>query len=181
MITSVKKFGSYVLTKNNLYLDDIHDKDPEPTYVSSCSLPSHWIELPLLRVIPYNHDTSLFRFALPVGASKLGLPPGSFLLILAPGCEHDGSDAIRPYTSVSDDEVQNNANISSESVPSFDIMCKRYDEWGKKENLTMNFLYTKTDHSYKPAGAVSNYLHRLKVGEKVKFKRKTLYYYNVLV
>ncbi len=173
MITSVKKYGSYVLTKNQLYqndlIDDQYEKEHHP-YASNCAIPSYWTELPLLRVIQYNHDTCIFRFALPSGASRLRLPVGAFLFILAPGCEHDGSDAIRPYTSITDDAIQNNPHHPFESVPSFDIMCKRYDEWGQKENPTTNFLFTRTDHSYKPPGAVSNYLHRLKTGDKVMFK-----------
>jgi hypothetical protein len=179
MITSVKKYGSYVLTKTTLYLEDLEDQEDDPEYVSSCRIPTHWTELTLLKIIPYNHDTSMFRFALPSGAKRLGLPPGAFLFVLAPNCEHDGSDAIRPYTSVTDDDVQNNPDSMFENVPSFDIMCKRYDEWGKKENPTMNFLFTKTDHSYKPPGAVSNYIHRLKVGDQVKFKRNSFCFFPV--
>lgn len=173
MITSVKKYGSYVLIKNSLYnndlIDDPHEREHHP-YASTCAIPSYWIELPLIKIIPYNHDTSIFRFALPQGSSELRLPVGAFLFILAPGCEHDGSDAIRPYTSITDDSVQNHREHPYESVPSFDILCKRYDEWGEKENPTKNFLFTRTDHSYRPPGAVSNYIHRLKPGDRVKFK-----------
>ena len=44
-----------------------------PEYASSCALPcARWSELPLLRVRPYNHDTSIFEFGLaPLGAPQL--------------------------------------------------------------------------------------------------------------
>ncbi|RYH17036.1 hypothetical protein EON65_29180 [archaeon] len=98
------------------------------------------------------------------------------------GCEHDGSDAIRPYTSVSDDSPADNpsshsrtpSTIDSSHSPTgtFAILVKRYDEWGVKEAPQTHFLFTKTNHSYKPPGAVSNYIHKLSVGENVMFKRK---------
>lgn len=102
---------------------------------------------------------------------KLNLPVGGYLLALAPGCELDGSDAIRPYTSITDESTWDQ---SSEGDPAktgyFEILCKRYDQWGAKETLETHFLFTKTNHSYRPAGAVSNYLHSLKPGDSMKFK-----------
>ena len=85
------------------------------------------------------------------------------------GCEHDGTDALRPYTSISDDD---------EETGTFSILCKRYDQWGMKESPQTHFLFTKTDHSYRPPGAVSNYLHKLQSGDKVLFKRMLSYAVN---
>jgi hypothetical protein len=174
MITSVKKYGSYLLSNVTPYSQDIADDSSEPNFISTCTIPSSWTELSLLSITPYNHDTSIFRFTLPPRAQRLNLPIGGFVLVLAPGREHDGSDAVRPYTSVSDDEIQNNpATTKEEFIPSFNILCKRYDQWGIPENSHNNFLFTKTNHSYRPPGAVSNYLHSLQVGEKVKFKHNS--------
>jgi len=74
-----------------------------------------------------------------------------------------GGDAIRPYTSISSEEEVRSTGCMT-------ILVKRYDEWGKKETPKTHFLFTKTDHTYKPAGAVSNYIHRLKVGDMLEFK-----------
>ena len=175
MITAKKVFGSYVLTKvdfDKLAAAGSLNSDDEP---SVCAVPSEWTELPLLEIRKYNHDTSIFKFRLPEGHAKLSLPVGGFLLVLAPGCEHDGSDAIRPYTSIQDDDVQLQT-CNDSSIPStgtFELLCKRYDQWGIKESAQSHFLFTKTNHSYRPPGAVSNYIHKLKVGDCVKFKRKT--------
>jgi hypothetical protein len=169
MITTVKKYGSYLLSNATPYSRDIIDDPTEPSLVSSCTISSFWSELSLLSITPYNHDTSIFRFALPPEAEKLNLPIGGFLLVLAPGREHDGTDAVRPYTSITDDVIQNKEGF----IPSFDILCKRYDQWGIPESSHNNFLFTKTNHSYRPPGAVSTYLHSLKIGDKVKFKHNS--------
>ena len=121
----------------------------------------------LLAIKKYNHDTSILQFRLPAGRTRLDLPVGSFLLVKAPGCERDGKDAIRPYTSISDDDKPLDIN---DQIGSFEILCKRYDEWGAKENSQTHFLFTKTDHSYRPPGAASNYIHRLKIGSSLSFQ-----------
>ena len=72
------------------------------------------------------------------------------MLLLAPGREHGGGDAVRPYTPIS----------SSEMAGKFQLMIKRYREWGDP----------RWPHSYCPPGAVSNYLFELKPGAMVKFK-----------
>ena len=55
--------------------------DTPPLYASSCALPcDRWTPLPLKRVTPYNHDTSLFEFGLPPGAARLDLPVCGCLL-----------------------------------------------------------------------------------------------------
>ena len=38
------------------------EKDPNLQYASSCVLPTTWTKCKLLRVTPYNHDTSIFDF-----------------------------------------------------------------------------------------------------------------------
>jgi hypothetical protein len=117
MITSTRKYGSYVLEDVG-----IHDIAPSSSNVvkqyifkTNCAIPKEWISLELLEIRKYNHDTSILRFSLPEGKTRLDLPVGSFLLIKAPGCENDGRDAIRPYTSVSDDDnlVSKNKNKGS--------------------------------------------------------------------
>lgn len=175
MITTKKVFGSYVLEKVDF------DKLAAGGTVSAeestltCAVPSDWTELELLEVRPYNHDTSIFRFQLPKGKEKLNLPVGGFLLVLAPKCGHDGTDAVRPYTNIQDDDVQpwqfNTGCLSEKKTGTFELLCKRYDQWGVKESVQTHFLFTKTNHSYRPPGAVSNYMHKLKAGDYVKFKR----------
>jgi len=174
MITTTKLFGSYVLTKvdfDKLAAAGSLSTDDE---LPSCAIPPEWTELPLLETRKYNHDTTVFKFRLPEGHSKLKLPVGGFLLVLAPGCEHDGSDAVRPYTSIQDDDLQihMDSDGADSTTGTFELLCKRYDQWGIKESVQSHFLFTKTNHSYRPPGAVSNYIHKLKVGDCVKFKRK---------
>ena len=48
--------------------------------------------------------------------------------------------------------------------------CFRYDQWGQKETIQTHFLFTRTDHTYRPAGAVSNHIHQLKVGDTLLFR-----------
>lgn len=174
MISAKKVFGSYVL--QDVSMLDIAPNHTIPLVSTiarhhsincACAIPSEWTSLELLEIKKYNHDTSILRFRLPEGCRRLDLPVGSFLLIKAPGSERDGKDAIRPYTSISDDDKQ---LIFKESTGSFEILCKRYDEWGAKENKVTHFLFTKTDHSYRPPGAASNYIHKLVVGSTLSFQ-----------
>lgn len=173
MISAKKVFGSYVL--QDISLVDIApnhaNKTPssisdEPSSLDVCAIPREWTSLELLAIKKYNHDTSILRFKLPLGRTRLDLPVGSFLLVKAPGSERDGKDAVRPYTSISDDDIA----LDGESSGSFEILCKRYDEWGAKENSQTHFLFTKTDHSYRPPGAASNYIHKLTVGSTLDFQ-----------
>jgi hypothetical protein len=171
MITTKKVFGSYVVEKvdvNRLASASSTQPSEELLGQHKCVIPAEWCELKLLEIKPYNHDTSILRFSLPDGCTRLNLPIGGFILVLAPGCEHGGGDAIRPYTSTQDDELN-----STTGTGTFELLCKRYDQWGVKESITTHFLFTRTDHSYRPPGAVSNYLHKLKVGDSAKFKRKS--------
>lgn len=134
-------------------------------YVSSCCIPSSWIPLELLSRTTINYNTCVLTFRLPHEKQRLDLPIGTFLLIKVPNAEADGNDAIRPYTSISDDNLIENQGI-------FQILCKRYDEWGQKENPKTHFLFTRTDHSYRPPGVVSIFLHKLPIGQSALFKRK---------
>lgn len=189
MITTEKRFGSYVLkkidyedilqsnastliTNDDVDTYDDHNYDDSSGSSSSvnCSIPSEWTSLELLSIDVYNHDTSIFTFQLPVGRGikYLNLPAGGFLLILGPNCDHDGGHAIRPYTSISDDYYDNRDKVTG----SFKVLCKRYNQWGVKESIQTNFLFTRTNHSYRPPGALSNYIHRLNVGDHLQFKCK---------
>ena len=130
------------------------------SYASSCVIPTTWTPLELLGVTPYNEDVSFFDFALPQPASAsatLQLPTCACLLLRAPGREHGGGDAVRPYTPVS---------RSSSTPGSFRLIIKNYTEWGLK--------YTgwgKTiSPNWRPAGAVSSYLFSLEIGAWVDFK-----------
>jgi Oxidoreductase FAD-binding domain len=171
MISANKVFGSYVLQDVNLLdiaPDHHHNLATSEVFVTKCAIPSDWISLELIGIKKYNHDTSILKFSLPSGRRRLDLPVGSFLLVKAPRSERDGKDAIRPYTSISDDDAFCDADLRSTGT--FEILCKRYDEWGAKENKQTHFLFTKTDHSYKPPGAASNYIHKLTVGSTLEFR-----------
>ena len=108
---------------------------------------------------PYNHDTSIFEFAVPNGYAAdqpLCLPTCACLLLKAPGCEHPwngGGDAIRPYTPISKEDMKGK----------FQLLIKRYREWGQAptKGQSGRALY----ESYRPAGAVSNYLYSLEPGK----------------
>lgn len=164
MITANKVFGSYCLVKPNLEPNAVDIEEEKEIIQSTCSLnSSSWTPLKLVAIKIYNHDTSVFKFSLPDGIPALSLPLGAYLLVKAPGCDHDSTDAIRPYASISEDE----------SCPGcFEILCKRYDQWGQKESRETHFLFTCTDHSYRPPGACSNYIHKLQVGDALEFKCK---------
>ena len=133
--------------------------DTPPLYASSCALPcDRWTPLPLKRVTPYNHDTSVFEFGLPPGAARLDLPVCGCLLLLAPGREHGGGDAVRPYTPV------------RESDGGFELLVKRYAEWGEPPaDGALTGRAATLRRSYRPAGAVSNYVHELRPGEDVAY------------
>ena len=92
------------------------------TYASSCILPCEWTERRMISRREVNHDTTLYSFELPTGAS-LQLPSCACLLVRAPQRgrggkgkdDFDGSDAVRPYTPITDDGV----------VGKFELMVKR--------------------------------------------------------
>ena len=88
-------------------------------------LHSTWVELPLIEKTEVNHDTTVYAFGLPEGKS-LELPVCACILMLAPGRgrkegggkdDWDGSDAVRPYTPISDNSM----------LGKFELLVKRYD------------------------------------------------------
>ena len=171
MITSTLSFGSYV--RANVTLDDIVatspclDDDDSAAQCYDCAIGPEWIQLGLLKKTSYNHDTSILQFRLPEGKQRLSLPVGAFLLIR----HEEKPEIVRPYTAVHDDDVLNgHLDNSDDETGSFEILCKRYDEWGKKEAPDTHFLFTKTDHSYRPPGIMSQWLHSLVPGDKVSFQ-----------
>ena len=92
---------------------------------SSCYIPTSWLALPLLSRREYNHDSTVFTFGLPEGQS-LSLPVCACVLLRAPGKgrkdgggpdDFDGSDAVRPYTPISDNSM----------LGQFELLIKRYD------------------------------------------------------
>ena len=123
MITNEKRFGSYVLHKdgNGLYSEPPHrlcEHSSEEEFVSSCVIPNRWVDLKLLSKRVYNDNTSIFEFSIPqeCGESSLNLPVLGHLIVKAPGKEHNGGDAVRPYTSISPFNKKG----------SFEILVKRY-------------------------------------------------------
>jgi NAD(P)H-flavin reductase len=134
-------------------------------FASACVLPTTWTKCKLLSVTPYNHDTSVFEFAVPFGGvGSLKLPTCACLLLKAPGCEHPwkgGGDAIRPYTPISPESRRG----------SFQLLIKRYQEWGgPRPTAAQGYAL---HNSYRPAGAVSNHLFDLVPGEaSVEFCHK---------
>jgi len=94
-------------------------------YASSCYLPTSWMELPLVEKKEYNYDSTIYAFGLPEGQS-LNLPVCACLLLRASGRgrkegggkdDWDGSDAVRPYTPMSDNSM----------LGKFELLVKRYD------------------------------------------------------
>lgn len=92
---------------------------------SSCYLPTSWLPLPLKKKTEFNHDSTIYTFGLPEGQS-LNLPVCACLLLKAPGKgrkegggkdDFDGSDAVRPYTPMSDNSM----------LGAFELLVKRYD------------------------------------------------------
>ena len=92
--------------------------------------------------------------------------------------------SVRPYTSISPFQQRG----------TFTLMIKRYDAWGisEKQQLQQHeelllqyndgkihgttantrpvYYFTKTDHSYKPPGVVSTYIHNLPIGQGLEMK-----------
>ena len=98
---------------------------PALEYASTCFIPTTWLALPLIERKEYNHDSTVYSFGLPEGQS-LNLPICACILMKAPGRgrkdgggkdDFDGSDAIRPYTPMSDNSM----------LGKFELLVKRYD------------------------------------------------------
>jgi cytochrome-b5 reductase len=94
----------------------------------SCVLGEHWLSLPLLSKTPVNHDTSIFRFALPDSNSPLNL--STCACILASTSENEKNDIVRPYTPIS----------TNSQLGSFELMVKIYPDG--KLSQEMNNLQT---------------------------------------
>lgn len=100
-------------------------KDEDVERCSSCYIPTSWLPLPLMSRREYNYDTTIYTFGLPEGQS-LNLPVCACILLKAPGKgrkegggkdDFDGSDAVRPYTPMSDNAM----------LGQFELLVKRYD------------------------------------------------------
>ena len=109
MITSVKRYGSYIRSDPNdcfasdtdeytIVKESILGFSAKEYYETRCSIPADWIELPLIEVAKYNHDTSIFTFQLSIGCKNLSLPVGGFLLVAVPNLVDGGYD-IRKISS----------------------------------------------------------------------------------
>ena len=118
---------------------------PPLEYASACSIPTTWLDFPLIAKADHTHDSTLYTFGLPATQS-LNLPACACILMRAVGRgrvdgggkdDWDGSDAVRPYTPVSSNSV----------LGSFDLCVKRYQ-----------------------GGAASEWLHELPIGKTVGFK-----------
>ena len=166
MIGDKKEYGRYILTRgSSFYEGEFADPTPgDERELFGCTIPNCWTSLKLIQKTAYNDDTSIFTFELPRSDRRLGLRPGAYLLVRCPGVEHGGGDAIRPYTSISEDSRRG----------SFDVLIKRYDESGEHPDIAArrknNGGYYLPANNYKPPGAASNYIHSLKVGEYLRFK-----------
>ena len=101
---------------------------------SSCYLPTTWLGVELIARREYNANTTLYTFGLPDGRG-LDLPVCACVLLRAPGrgrIEGEGgspgafdpdSDAVRPYTPVTDQPGR------------FEILVKRYDDGAVSQYL----------------------------------------------
>ena len=79
-----------------------------------CQLPTVWLELPLIAKREHSHDSTIYAFELPNRAAPLRLPTCASVHLRVPGrgrggggpADFDGSDAARPYSPISSDEMQ---------------------------------------------------------------------------
>ncbi|CAK5264464.1 unnamed protein product [Mycena citricolor] len=102
--------------------------------------PDEFIQLPLKKIIPYNHNSSTFIFELPANTSSK-LPVASCLVVKASDPEalkdKKGNPVIRPYTPLS----------GADNTGELALLVKKYE-----------------------TGTMSKYFHELKVGDTVDFK-----------
>jgi len=107
--------------------------DSAPEYASTCYFPTSWLAVPLAEKREYNHDSTVYTFTLPEGTS-LNLPVCACILMKAPGRgrkegggkdDFDGSDAVRPYTPMSDNAM----------LGKFELLVKRYDSGAASQYL----------------------------------------------
>ncbi|WKY13761.1 hypothetical protein Q1695_004530 [Nippostrongylus brasiliensis] len=99
--------------------------------------------LPLIEKINVNHNTRRFRFGLPSKDHYLGCPPGQHVYLSA---EVNGELVLRPYTPISSD-----------------------DDLGYTE-LMVKIYPSGEDAKFPKGGKLSQYLDRLKIGDKINFR-----------
>ncbi|XP_058801110.1 NADH-cytochrome b5 reductase 3-like [Phymastichus coffea] len=105
--------------------------------------PKERIPLPLIEKQIINHDTRLFRFALPSQDHVAGLPNGQHVHLHA---DIDGNHVVRKYTPVSSDD----------DCGIVDLVVK---------------VYFKNVHPNFPAGGkMSQYLENMKIGDTIDFR-----------
>ncbi|KAJ3113528.1 hypothetical protein HDU96_003310 [Phlyctochytrium bullatum] len=111
--------------------------------------PDTFLPFRLLSVDPLTPNTSRFRFALPEGATELGMPTASCVVTkVVKGTKKDGTTpnvVVRAYTPVEDP--------GEGRTGTFDLVVKRY-----------------------PTGVVSSYIHSLKPGDQLEIKGPIMKY-----
>ncbi|KAJ3215049.1 hypothetical protein HDU67_000938 [Dinochytrium kinnereticum] len=123
--------------KRELIMKKRYESNPTPALKSDEFLP-----FKLKEVLPINHNTSTFRFALPEEATELGLPTASCVVTkFVSGVKPDGKPdvVIRAYTPVEDP--------AAGYTGTFDLIVKKY-----------------------PNGPMSTHIHSLKPGETLEMK-----------
>mmetsp|Transcript_25303 Transcript_25303/g.35452 ORF Transcript_25303/g.35452 Transcript_25303/m.35452 type:complete len:360 (+) Transcript_25303:57-1136(+) len=93
--------------------------------------PNEFQKFPLAKVIPLNHNTSIYRFALPEGKS-LGLPTASCVVTKGP-LDSNGKPIIRPYTPIT----------PGQQTTYFDLLVKTYPQ-GNMSKFIQNLKVGET-------------------------------------
>ncbi|KAJ7492260.1 cytochrome-b5 reductase [Mycena latifolia] len=111
-----------------------------PASLPSVLTPDEFITLPLKKIVPYNHNSSTFIFALPPQTSSK-LPVASCVVVKAADPEalkdKKGNPVVRPYTPVS----------AADNTGELAFLVKKYE-----------------------TGVMSKYIHSLKVGDSLAIK-----------
>ena len=126
-----------------------------------CALPSDWTACRLERVVPYNHDTSIFLLSTST-KEPLKLPVCSCLLLRAEAVTPEGERelVVRPYTPIAeagDFEKILPLKDLKKDASFFALMVKRYREWGY-DPRNAQFDTPSFRASYRPPGLASNYI-----------------------
>jgi nitrate reductase (NAD(P)H) len=105
--------------------------------------PREFQKMPLVEKIFVNHDTRIFRFALPRPDMKLGLPTGQHIFLRA---NVQGNVVMRPYSPMTDDNTLGHV----------DFIIK---------------VYFKNQHPRFPEGGkMSQHLDSMKIGDTIEAK-----------
>ncbi|KAJ7116842.1 cytochrome-b5 reductase [Mycena crocata] len=111
-----------------------------PASLPSVLKPEEFVDLSLKKIVPYNHNSSTFIFALPPKTSSK-LPVASCVVVKASDPEalkdQKGNPVVRPYTPVS----------AADNTGELAFLIKRYD-----------------------TGVMSKHIHSLKVGDSLSIK-----------